>query len=328
MSALTNYIGIRGYHTSPASGRFINELPGVSLRDMQRIVNEEQITFVNLWNDIQSRAWMRLTTDLRMKLRDRFNIKSSRGLVQIHSTESTETVPVGNKYRGIVVNSGIDHNGFFAYYITNVYVKLPAAASNLTVKLFDRHGQGLSTYNIASAVEGSNAIAVNAAFGTPYLFIAVDATSIELEHSTIHTNALDCFCDVIYREFGRLAVPILYGAESDIATPSITGKTNISYGVSADIMATCEYTSIIAYQKEIFTPAWMYLLGVELMTERMFSVRKNELTTVNADEAEALRDAYTAQYEQALSDIVAGLTVHDDACIECREPVKGVERIP
>jgi hypothetical protein len=329
MFSLFNYIGVKGYHTNPDSGRFINQLPGISLRNIQRTANSEQVTFLSVWEDVQNRAWTRLTTDLRTKLRAKYHIKSNRGLMHIVSSTSTENIAAAGKYRGVVIDSGIDNNGFFAYYVTAVRFTLLQDVASVPVKIYGLHGELLDSFTISNATAGVNVLNVNRSYTTPFLFISVDAATVALPSTTLVIEYVNKSCELLCTLLGDLCEPSVYGAEADKTTPSIVDKTNYSYGITADVMATCDYSSIVGYQKELFIGAWMYLLGAELMMERMFSDRKNELTTVDADQAEALRDHYTGEYENALTDVINGIQINEhDACIECRKPSKWVERMP
>ncbi len=68
MICLKNFIGIQGCDTpvysyeidselQPFSGLYINiDLPGVSLKQIDRIAEEDQITFLKVWDEVQDRA--------------------------------------------------------------------------------------------------------------------------------------------------------------------------------------------------------------------------------------------------------------------------------
>lgn len=329
MSGLTDFIGVKGHHASPASGRFINELAGISLKSMQKVANEEQLNFLGVWNDVQSRAWMRLTTDLRNKLRAKYLVKSNRGLFYVVSTATGNNVAASNHYRGWVIDTGLDENGFFAFYVNQISVDLPEAVPTLIVKLFDRAGAVLDTFTVSDAVAGINTVTVAKSYSTAHLFVAVDCTSVALKQTEFEPSCLNSCCDMICDLLGNGCEPSVYGAEAMKVTPARQGKTSTSYGITADVMATCDYSSIIGYQKDTFTAAWMYLLGHELMLERMYSDRKNMFTTVDAETAVQLKDHYLGEYENALNDAVAGIRINtNDACIECRQMVAHREALP
>lgn len=328
MFPLLNYIGIRGYDANPPSNRFINELPGITMRNMQKVANEEQVTFLGSWQDVQNRGWMRLSTDIRNKLRSVYNLKTNRRLISIFSSVVTDTIEASGHYRGLVVGSGYDFNGFFAFHIRTIKLNSSAETSGVVVKVFDQDGTELDSFTF-NAVIGNNIINVNRSYAARELFIAVDSTNIALFESELYMPSLHLYYESVCDLLGHSENIVVYSAEAMKESPSVHAKTGISYGLAVDMMATCDYSSIVSYNLDSFLPAWMYLCGAELMLERQFSNKKNELTTVDAEMAEELRDHYTGEYENALNDAIKGIRIDKcDACIECRDYVTRVERLP
>lgn len=66
----------------------------------------------------------------------------------------------------------------------------------------------------------------------------------------------------------------------------------------------CDYDELICDNKELLTNAWKYLLGVQLMIERLYSPRLNRFTTVDREQAQELKDFYQVEYEKYLSQAV------------------------
>lgn len=65
LSCLSGYIGLKvcGNETSE-SGQYLNSLPGISLEQIDKIADSEQITYVGVWNDVQEEAYNRFYPDL------------------------------------------------------------------------------------------------------------------------------------------------------------------------------------------------------------------------------------------------------------------------
>lgn len=72
---LKNYVTIKGCGSVAASGQYLNQLAGVSLQSVQKIADAEQITYIDVFNEIQQRAWNRLVSDYRIALRNKYKIK-------------------------------------------------------------------------------------------------------------------------------------------------------------------------------------------------------------------------------------------------------------
>lgn len=72
MNCLKDYIGIKGFHSAPVSEVFVNQLPGISLKAIQSTANSEQVTFAGVFDDVQERAWRRLSGDFNRKMRGKY----------------------------------------------------------------------------------------------------------------------------------------------------------------------------------------------------------------------------------------------------------------
>ena len=91
----------------------------------------------------------------------------------------------------------------------------------------------------------------------------------------------------------------------------------------------CEPADVLCAAKEIFTDAWWYLLGCELVLERIYSPRLNRYTTIDKDQAVELKDFYGVEYEKAMEEAVHAIPhalVED--CFECVQSIQTVERLP
>ncbi len=81
-NCLKDYIGLKGFHegdTAPASGLYINQLPGFTLESISKISEREKVasetnSFIGLWNDVQDRSWIRLTKDFKRAMRKCFSL--------------------------------------------------------------------------------------------------------------------------------------------------------------------------------------------------------------------------------------------------------------
>jgi hypothetical protein len=64
MDCLKDYIGIKVCgDEQPESGVFINSLPGISLESIDKIANEDQVTYAGVWSDVQDEAAVRFEMD-------------------------------------------------------------------------------------------------------------------------------------------------------------------------------------------------------------------------------------------------------------------------
>lgn len=72
---LDNYIGLQYCNAEPpASGLYINSLPGVSIEIMDSIAEAEQVTYLGVWSDVQAQAWLRFKLDFVVELNKCFEL--------------------------------------------------------------------------------------------------------------------------------------------------------------------------------------------------------------------------------------------------------------
>jgi hypothetical protein len=86
MDCLKDYIGVGGCDApvysyqintvvQPASGFYINiDLPAISLKQMDKIADEEQRTFLGLWNEIQDRAIRKFRIRVKAGYKELFGV--------------------------------------------------------------------------------------------------------------------------------------------------------------------------------------------------------------------------------------------------------------
>jgi UV DNA damage repair endonuclease len=70
------------------------------------------------------------------------------------------------------------------------------------------------------------------------------------------------------------------------------------------ITRECSYETFVCDNLELLANAWRYLLGNQLMVFRIYSPRLNRFTTIDLEQAKALRIEYLDEYRQALSQAV------------------------
>lgn len=91
----------------------------------------------------------------------------------------------------------------------------------------------------------------------------------------------------------------------------------------------CDYETILCDEDNmvILTNAWKYLLGTQVMIERLYSPRLNRYTTVDREQAKELKDFYQSEYENYLQQAVK-LIDTSDCTLCCGGQVSNVIWIP
>lgn len=73
---------------------------------------------------------------------------------------------------------------------------------------------------------------------------------------------------------------------------------------------------IACENKLLLSTAFRYILGRELMIERIYSNRVNSYTTIDRDEAKELKEFYQLKFEEELQTALQGIDVKNSDCIQ------------
>lgn len=73
MNCFLDYIGLsyctRGVYDVPASGIYLNSLPGISIENIDKIADSEQVTYLGVWNDVQTFALAQFRLDVMSEIK-------------------------------------------------------------------------------------------------------------------------------------------------------------------------------------------------------------------------------------------------------------------
>lgn len=90
LSCFTDFIGLAGCQTGePASGLYINSLPGITLERVDKIANSEQVTYIQVWHEVQKRTLLRFRTSFMAELNKCYQI-NERATVECIACENKD----------------------------------------------------------------------------------------------------------------------------------------------------------------------------------------------------------------------------------------------
>lgn len=95
-----------------------------------------------------------------------------------------------------------------------------------------------------------------------------------------------------------------------------------------ELQPYCDYENLICENKPKLITAWKYLLGNQLMLERMHSTRLNRFTTIDRKSAEELKDHYEVEYKSYLSLAAKIMNVASCECMVCGGNPETVTYLP
>ena len=218
-----------------------------------------------------------------------------------------------------------------------------------TIKVFDLEtGTELFTKAINAPVAiGWQTITILQEFTSREIFVAYDATNlngvsqdIEKLENAVNRNQDGCNYWCINCGSGNMNAE-LRGATATIATniqEAALTTGDDAFGLSVKWSVVCSYDSFVCNNKEEFTRAFWYLLGAELMLERMNTARLNKFTVFSKDRAKELWKLFEVtyrggtmndiEYEGELFMSIDGIDLNAvDYCLKCYNNVRTEESI-
>ena len=321
---LDNYIGLRGCgSTTPPSGLYVNDLPGMSLENLVTLTNTDEPTYSDIWTMVQTRAQQRFSLDVREAMGKHYKLNS---LMQ--------GINVGNDVGSLAASRPTAFAGFTIELIDQNYEFVPSPFASIHVQqivLWSNENIGsldFTFYDLdknieiyttqSSLIPGKNIIEINRTFHNLYqsntwrlgIFYDIGSMSDSYDMILPYNRSMMSCCDVRLQGFG-----------SD-TTVSAGSFGNNTYGLSGIFSIVCNWDAMICQNKTLFSRAYWYLLGIEVLTEQLYSSKLNQFTTVNLQRLNELRAEYQVEYSKSLEQVASGLKLSCDCCIECNESVQ------
>lgn len=332
MDCLKNYIGINGCNTqTPESGLYINSLPGISLKSIEALADEDQKNYLGVFNDIDLRASKKIDIEVASVFAKKYKKKSINQTIDLTTyIDRDVNVDASAKYKGFCITAaselGYVKSQYQQIYISTLRIYLKAAGTYI-LKVFNLDtSEELYTYTGTGSI-GWNTVKVSTSFTARRLFCCYNATEINSYSLPIKdsVNEWNTTCCSYY--YGLSCGASLTGIIADL--DDVSSYTEIygeAYGISGVWSLQCSFDNIICNNKPIFATAYLYLLGSELMVERLSSDRINRFTTIDLEKAQQNLEYFIQCYTKELEIAIDGIELDiNDACIECNANYKTVE---
>lgn len=334
MNCLKEYIGLKGCgNDTPPSNRYVNSLPGVTLKAIDNMASNEQVTYANVWSDVQDRAIANFSTRVTGLFAERYKLKkvlSNIDLGEAIDAISNQTAAAA-EYRGFTYELKFTSNVYTKpsalqqVYVQKLRVYLKVAGG-FTVKIYNLDlKKELYTKAVTGGLVGWNTVSVYQCFSAFRLFFAYDCTAIESVEQTITDYSTSCCSDCVTDIYGDGCKGWLKGAKATTASPYEVEQGNDTYGLTAELSLLCSFDNVVCKNLKVFEAGYWYALGEELMVERLSSPRFN-ITTIDAKEAEDLRGYFSNKFSEELRLAVDSIDLdQSDCCIECNAPLMYAE---
>jgi hypothetical protein len=337
MDCLIDYIGLQGCNNqTPRSGRYINRLlQGFPLESFEKIAEADQATFLGVWSDVQDRASLRMESEVIRVFAKRYQIqriKESFDLLKFVDPTTVTACGAGYLWGGFtitLVDTNLQRkvNSALQYiHVQELRFYAPADnASDYIVKIFDlQTGETLFSKTVGAVTEGWNTITVDESFFAYRIFCAINCVDGFVSQS-ISSDTLNrfnaCSCEFFPSDCSGAingATARVTAVGDPVSDGDITTGSNL-FGLSGVFSTGCSYRSLICQNMDLFLLAWAYLLGAEIMSERMSSSRINKWTTgIDAKNAAERMQYFEDRFAQELETVISGINLDtSDCCLDC-----------
>ncbi len=324
MECLRDYIGVKGCDSiAPESGLYVNQLAGVSLKSIEQMSNEDQLTFAGVWDDVQTRSVALFRTAVQSQLSH--NYRLNRLVDTFHAGETFDplkTLAPSGAIRGfqIEINPNDSYpniSPLLSLYMSSLqWYAVGAGTYEFSIYNGDDNTQ-LKNWTV-NCLEGWNTILNE--YSTPIATV-VQKVIVVLEDVTVTT------IETTLGNGSGSASGGCCGCCSDCCDALVKGYTddgtvetqaNNIHGFRVHVSQHCSFDGLICTNKDLFSTSWWFMLGKELMMERLFSERINKFTTIDRPKADALLEYYEEQYKVELSSVLKNVSLDDSGCcVEC-----------
>jgi hypothetical protein len=330
LNCLVDHIGIEGCGGDvPVSGLYINRLPGIELKALDKIASQDQANFQGVWEDIQERSVRRFRNEAIKMFKKRYKLKTITQSVDVERKIDTATTTASaTEYRGYTLELNRENDEYVASNLQSQYIQtLPiylSGAVNTTVKIYDLDTETQLFSLAVTGVQGWNIVRIDETFTARRIYVAYDATTVtsveqditKLRQAVLYGNdGNSCLC----YSYSNLNIEIR-GASSMIADKFNITYGNDTFGLSGLFSVLCSFDALICNNLQVFeTPLW-YLEAAEFCFERQFTSRLNEYTAFDKSKAKELREEYEKRFIDELETVIDGINLDlKDSCLECNE---------
>lgn len=339
MDCLIDFIGIEGCgNAASESGEYINRLlPGIPLESIEKIAQADQVTYAGVWEDVQNRASRRFEADVIRAFKDKYQVRNITEIFDLLKfIDTTSTTAAAAKWRGFTIEL-IEANNYrwvqsALQFIGLQSIRLYRSAVTPIVngKVFNLEtGEALYAFTIpVNAGAGWTEVNINRRFYAHRIFVAFDSTAVTATELDIQSDIINkfhgCACDFFHED----CQAAIRGAESttlgsEVKDADITTGDNL-FGFSGVFSVGCSYHSIVCQNKMQFLMPWAFILGSELMWERVNSSRINRWTIgIDAEKARKQMTDFHEAYQQELTTVIEGISLDQmDCCLICNAPIQ------
>lgn len=319
MACLDNLIGVSSARnsTTSVSGRYVNELPYISIETAEAIVTQEDKSGYDLLQAKIKQAQNEMIHEVRGYLMPRMRLSS---VIQNDRAGTYPTVrELVSKTAGVQKGLKIDINisQYLSFYINSLTLWLDSSET-VTIYLYDRlTGQTLDTFSITTTANAPTSIFVGKGYvtGTNYARLAL---VMETTGNAYKTQAYKGFagCRECSMKPGN-KYAYFYGTQVGASAQKIDANftsTDNTFGLSVDYSLNCDAEPFVCNMRGLLAQPLLYKAAELIMREVKVSDRLNSIVLLHDEDVNHLIDYYHNQYRKSITQIFDTMALPQDLC--------------
>jgi uncharacterized protein YnzC (UPF0291/DUF896 family) len=320
------YIGLK--HCSleePTSGLYVNDLAGITTELVAKVHNSDNFSFKEQWESIEKRSINRFLSDVKNIISDEYtfdevNYQTNR---ITRGEASPVVVPATNGEIGTYLR--LPRSKYATLNVKNIFVHSETELDTVTnYKIVDINTKKVLKSEEITVKKGYNIFNVDFLIEPSYSAIEV-VVVVEMNFDSITTSTdywEDCECRrPVSQVWPTNEEVVIWATEPTEYVYEYLNLTSEGKGVWVDAEILCSSRVFTCERKESLKLAYWYLLGVEVLNEKLNSNRLNVFSQTNVEQTTALRDDYQAQYLGSLKRTLKNIKINDSYCFTCKPQV-------
>lgn len=275
------------------------------------LANEDQVTFWGVFEDILTRAALRIETDLQALLGVQLNSFQEVYCVGRATSPIVSSTTTGG-LQGIIFN--IHQSQYLVLSISEILFFSPID-QDLHLLIIDLEANAILNEYFFYAQAGENRFPINEKFwprrNEGSIFIGFENPGVFF----FETTAMACHpCKPLScNELPRVR---------EISGWDNGERTLQTFGLGILYSIECSFERFICWNAPFFKNVLLYAAGVEYVLEMLGSSRLNRFTATKQEEMIKLQNIYENYYVKNLKNITKVLNFCDDCCFHCQPGVE------
>jgi hypothetical protein len=306
LPCLVNYIGLQ-YASSvdPKSKLWVNSLPGISTELLENISSSDHDSYMNVWSDVQIRSQERLLDEILLLWGKDLNFNSTvyQSTLPLRPARNVADLPLSENPRGVVIDGKRLNYG--RVFIRTIQFYSKSTLSDVVWKITDWSTQEVVEQGTVACIPGVNIIPVEKEiipkFLDAYYFVSIESADLVL---VPFGNNFYLDSNILLEQYGAYYNGVDFVRE--------TGGVHVDYSIG------CAIGAFLCQNLTAFKTAYWYLLGAEILKQKIGSFKTNVFTKTNKEATETLRTGFENQFTSYLKKARDAVRIsREGVCFSC-----------